>query len=134
MTELDQLLDAMGRQLEKAWVLGVADNDGMLIASWQLPDNKMSPEFFAGHAIRLIRTLGSLFTDAGQEMVSGFGGLFSGLEDVVLTTAFSYLMVRPMCNGSCYLLMDAPKEVPLGMLRLTAKTFLPKLEKCLPGA
>jgi predicted regulator of Ras-like GTPase activity (Roadblock/LC7/MglB family) len=134
VTELDELLGAMGRQLEKAWVLGIADNDGMLIASWQSPDNQMSPEFFAGHAIRLIRSLGSLFTDAGQEMVSGFGGIFSGLEDVVLTTGFSYLMFRPMSKGSCFLLIDAPRDVPLGMLRLTVNAYVPKLEKCLPGA
>lgn len=134
MTELDQLLDAMGKQLDKAWVLGVADSDGMLIASWESPDNKMSAEFFAGNAIRLIRSVGSMFTDAGQEMVSGFGGLFSGLEDVVLTTGFSYLMVRPISNGSCYLMIDAPREVPLGLIRLAAKTYVPKIEKCLPGA
>jgi hypothetical protein len=114
--------------------MGIADNDGMLIASWQSPENKMNPEFFAGHAIRLIRTLGSLFADVGQEVATSFGGILTGLEDIVLTTGFTYLMMRPMCNNSCYLLIDTSREVPLGMLRLTAASYLPKLEKCLPGA
>ncbi|MBM3153939.1 MAG: hypothetical protein FJ008_01235 [Chloroflexi bacterium] len=134
MTELDELLGGMGKQLGKAWVMGIADNDGMLIASWQSPENLLNPEFLAGHGVRLIRSLGSLFTDVGQDTTSGMGGIIAGLEDVVLTTGFSYIMVRPMCNNSCYLFMDVSKEVPLGLLRLTAASYIPKLEKCLPGA
>ena len=58
----------------------------------------------------------------------------SGIEDIILATAFSYLIVRPISKGACYLLIDTSKEVPLGMIRLTATKFIPKLEKCLPGA
>jgi predicted regulator of Ras-like GTPase activity (Roadblock/LC7/MglB family) len=132
MTELEGLLAAMGKQLDKAWILGIADNDGMLLASWQSPDNRLNPEYFAANTIRLIRTLNTLFTEMGQDITAA-GGTLSGLEDIMLSSTFSYMVIRPISKGACYLLIDASREIPLGLLRLTASTFIPKLEKCLPG-
>lgn len=133
MTELDGLLAAMGKQIDKAWILGITDNDGMLIAAWQAPDNRLNPEMFAANTLRVVRILSNVFNEGGQEISAG-GGILSGLEDIILATSFSYIMVRPISKGACYLVIDASKEVPLGIIRLTATTYIPKLEKCLPGA
>lgn len=134
MTALNDLLGEMGQQLRGVWVLAVVDKDGMLIASWEAPGNKLNPEFLAGQFVLAVGQLSKTIGQWGAELEASIGIQMFALEDLIMTTAFSYLMIRPMSNGSCYLVIDSGKDVPLGMLRLSATNYIPKLEKCLPGA
>ena len=134
MTQLDEVLSDMAKQIRGVWVLAVADNEGMLIGSWQAPDNRITPDLLVGQFVRVIRMLSTMFGEMMGQMGVNLGGGATLLEDIVLTTAFSYLMVRPIGNGYCYLVIDASKDVPLGLLRLAATTNIPKVQQCLPGA
>lgn len=133
MTTLDEILSDMGRKLDGAWTLAVSDNDGMLIAARQSSDNKLNPEMFAGQFSRMLRDADTMFTEISTEIPPAAGSNRITLDDIFLTTNSSYVMVRPMCKSSCYLLIDSSKRVPLGLLRLTASNYVPKLEKCLAG-
>ncbi len=134
MTVLNDLLAEMGQQLRGVWVLAVVDNDGMLIASWEAPGNKLNPELLAGQFVLPERGLGNVVSQWGGDIEASIGVSMFTIEDLIMTTGFSYLMIRPMSNNSCYLVLDSAKDVPLGMLRLAATSYIPKLEKCLPGA
>jgi predicted regulator of Ras-like GTPase activity (Roadblock/LC7/MglB family) len=133
MTALNDLMCEMGGQLRGVWVLAVVDKDGMLIGSWEAPGNKLNPELLAGQFVLAVRNLGSTIGQWGAELEASIGAPLFTLEDLIMTTSFSYLMIRPIANGSCYLVIDSSKDVPLGMLRLSATNYIPKLEKCLPG-
>jgi len=133
LTVLKDVLEEMGQQLRGVWVLAVVDRDGMLIASWEAPGNKLNPEFLAGQFVLAVEQLGKTIGQWGAELEASIGIPMFSLDDLILTTSFSYLMIRPMSNNSCYLVIDSSKDVPLGMLRLAASKFIPNLEKCLPG-
>jgi len=133
LTELNDVLGAMGQQLRGVWVLAIVDRDGMLIASWEAPGNKLNPELLAGQFVLAVENLGKTIGQWGAELEASIGVPMFTLEDLIMTTTFSYLMIRPISNGSCYLVIDSSKDVPLGMLRLAATKYIPNLEKCLPG-
>ena len=133
MTALNDVLSEMGQQLRGVWVLAVVDRDGMLIASWEAPDNMLPAELLAGQFVLAVENLGKTIGQWGAELESSIGIQAFALEDLVMTTAFSYLMIRPMSNNTCYLVIDSSKDVQLGMLRLSATKYIPKLEASLPG-
>ena len=58
---------------------------------------------------------------------------FGKLDDVIFSTAFSYQVIKPIADGTCFMVVNAPKTVPLGMIRMAANNYAPKLEKALPG-
>jgi hypothetical protein len=40
---------------------------------------------------------------------------FGKLDDVIFSTAFSYQVIKPIADGTCFMVVNAPKTVPLGM-------------------
>ncbi len=123
-TKMKDVLSEMAGQLSGAWVIIVADNDGMLLSSWSSPENKLPPEMLGG----FIQTINSTI-DAFKQSTGGFGHL----EDVIFSTGFSYLLIRPIAEGQCFMVVNAPKKVPLGMIRMVATNYTPSLEQSLPG-
>jgi hypothetical protein len=117
-------LSEMAGKLEGIRLLTVIDTDCMVLASWESPDNELSPE-----------TLGE-FIQKTKSMISTFQQSASGvnkLDDVILGTPFSYMMLMSICNGTCFIVADAPRAVSLGSIRKAFKMFAYRLEQSMPG-
>ena len=123
-TNIKDILTEMAGQLQGSWVIIVADSDGMLLSSWASPDNKLPPEMLGG----FIQTVNESI-DAFKQSTSGFGKL----DDVIFTMGFSSLVIKPIAGGACFMVIQSPKTVPLGMIRMAANSYTPKLEQALPG-
>jgi predicted regulator of Ras-like GTPase activity (Roadblock/LC7/MglB family) len=121
---MKDILSEMARGLAGTYIVMVADRDGMVLASWESPDNRVPPESFGGF-IQIIN--GSI--NAFKQSAVGF----TKLEDVTYTTPFTYMLAKPIAEGACFLFISAPKTVPLGMIRMACANFAPRLEQSLPG-
>jgi predicted regulator of Ras-like GTPase activity (Roadblock/LC7/MglB family) len=121
---MKDILSEMARGLAGTYIVMVADRDGMVLSSWESPDNRVPPESFGGF-IQIIN--GSI--NAFKQSAVGF----TKLEDVTYTTPFTYMLAKPIAEGACFLFISAPKTVPLGMIRMACANFAPRLEQSLPG-
>jgi hypothetical protein len=96
----------------------------MVLAYWEAPDNKVSPEAL-GEFIQQIKSTISTF----KQSASGL----SKLDDIILGTSIGYMMLKPICNGACFIVADAPRTVSLGSIRTAFTRFAPRLEQTIPG-
>jgi predicted regulator of Ras-like GTPase activity (Roadblock/LC7/MglB family) len=122
--KMQDILSEMAGGLEGTWVIVIADSDGMLLSFWASPDNKLPPEMMGG----FIQTINEAI-DAFKQSTTGFGQL----DDVIFSMGFSSVVIKPMANGACFMVVNAPNTVPLGMIRMAANNYAPKLEQSLPG-
>ena len=122
--KMKEILSEMGGGLAGAWMIIVADNDGMLLSSWESPENKLPPEVMGG----FINTL-NMTINAFEQSTAGSGKL----DDVIFTMGFSSIVLKPMADGACFMVVNAPKTVPLGMIRMACHNYAPRLEQSLPG-
>ena len=122
--KMKDILSEMAGGIAGTWVILVADNDGMMLASWESPENKLPPEMMGG----FVQTIHSAI-DAFSQSTSGFGKL----DDVIFAMGFSSIVIKPIAQGACFMVVNAPKTVPLGMIRMAANNYAPKLEQALPG-
>jgi hypothetical protein len=106
------------------WVVMIADSDGIVLSAWESQDNKISPETFGGF-IQIINYANNAFK------ASAVG--FTKIDDITIGTPFTYMIVRPIAAGACFLFVSAPKSVPLGMIRIALANYAPRLELALPG-
>ena len=111
-------------ELGGPWVVMVADSDGIVLSAWESEDNKISPETFGGF-IQIINYANNAFK------ASAVG--FTKIDDITVATPFTYMIVKPIAAGACFLLVSAPKSVPLGMIRVALTNYAPRLELALPG-
>jgi len=121
---MKEILSEMARELAGTWVTMVADNDGMVLSSWESPENKVPPELYG----QFIQTI-NMAIDAFKQSTSGFGKL----DDIIFTTAFSYQVIKPIADGACFMVVNAPKTVSLGMARMACNNYAPRLERAIPG-
>jgi predicted regulator of Ras-like GTPase activity (Roadblock/LC7/MglB family) len=121
---MKDILAEMARGLNGAWIVMVADSDGMVLSSWESTDNKINPEAFGG----FIQIINATIV---QFRASAVG--FTKLDDVTFATPFTYMIAKPIADGACFLFVSAPKSVPLGMIRMSCTNFGPRLENALPG-
>lgn len=121
---MKDILSEMARGLAGTWIVMVADSDGMVLASWESPDNRINPEAFGG----FIQIINATII---QFKASAVG--FTKLDDVTFATPFTYMIAKPIAEGACFLFVSAPKTVPLGMIRMSCANFAPRLEGALPG-
>ncbi|MBN2463358.1 MAG: hypothetical protein JXB43_07135 [Dehalococcoidia bacterium] len=121
---MKDVLSEMARGLVGTYIVMVADSDGMVLASWESPENRVPPESFGGF-IQIIN--GSI--NAFKQSTVGF----TKLDDVTYTTPFTYMIAKPIADGACFLFISSPKTVPLGMIRMACTNFAPRLEQALPG-
>jgi predicted regulator of Ras-like GTPase activity (Roadblock/LC7/MglB family) len=122
--KMKEILAEMTGSIPGTWVIAIADNDGMLLSSWSSPDNKLPPEMLGG----FIQTINDAI-DAFKRSTEGFGKL----DNIIYTLGFSYIVIKPIADGACFIVLNAPKSVPLGMIRTAANIYAPKLEQALPG-
>jgi len=121
---MKDILSEMARGLAGTWVVMVADTDGMVLASWESPENRVSAENFGG----FIQIINGAINAFRQSTVG-----FTKLDDVTFATPFTYMLAKPIADGACFLFVSAPKTVPLGMIRMASANFAPRLEQALPG-
>jgi predicted regulator of Ras-like GTPase activity (Roadblock/LC7/MglB family) len=121
---MKDILSEMARGLAGTWVVMVADSDGMVLSSWESPENRISPESFGG----FIQIINATII---QFKASAVG--FTKLDDVTFATPFTYMIAKPIADGACFIFVSAPKTVPLGMIRMSCTNFAPRLEDALPG-
>jgi len=122
--KMKEILAEMLGAMAGTWCIVVADNDGMLLSSWTSADNKLPPEMLCG----FIQTINDTI-DAFKKSTATFGKL----DDVIYSLAFSYVVIKAIADGACFMVINAPKSVPLGIIRTQASIFAPKLEQALPG-
>ena len=122
--KMKDILSEMARGLGGTWVLMVSDSDGMVLSSWESPDNRVSPDAFGG----FIQIINGAINAFKQSAVG-----FTKLDDVTFATPFTYMIAKPIADGACFLFVSAPKTVPLGMIRISCANFAPRLEQSLPG-
>jgi len=122
--QMKDLLSEMAGGLSGTWMIIVADNDGMLLSFWESPENKLPPEMMGG----FIQTINGAI-DAFKASTSGFGNL----DDVIYSMGFSSIVIKPIADGACFMVVNAPRSVPLGMIRMAANNYAPRLEQSLPG-
>jgi predicted regulator of Ras-like GTPase activity (Roadblock/LC7/MglB family) len=122
--KLKEVLSEMAQDLAGTWVILVADSDGMLLSSWSSQDNKLPPEMMGG----FVQTINSAI-DAFKQSTTEFGKL----DDVIFSMGFSTIVIKPMADGACFMVVNAPKSVPIGMIRMAANNYVPRLEQALPG-
>jgi predicted regulator of Ras-like GTPase activity (Roadblock/LC7/MglB family) len=121
---LKDILSEMAAKLEEIRLLTITDSDCMVLASWESPDNNLSPEALGEFVQQIKSTISTLKQSAN--------GLIK-LDDIVLGTSSSYMMLKPICNGSCFIVADAARTVSLGSIRAAFTNFTPRLERAIPG-
>jgi hypothetical protein len=121
---MKDILSEVASGLEGIRLLTVTDSDCMVLASWEAPDNKVSPDGL-GEFVQRVKDTISTF----KQSANGF----SKLDDIVLGTSLSYMMLKPICNGTCFIVADAPRNMSLGSIRAAFNSFAPRLEQAIPG-
>lgn len=123
-TRMKELLSEMAGGISGTYVIALADNDGMLLSSWAAPENRVPPEQLGGFIITINSAI-----DAFKQATTEFGKL----DDVIFSMGFSCLVIKPIADTSCFMVLSAPNTVPLGMIRMSCNNYAPKLEQALPG-
>ena len=121
---MKDVLSEMAAGLGGAYVMIVADNDGMLLSSWEAPGNLLPPEMLGGF-IQTINGAITAFKNSSTE--------FGKLDDVIYNMGFSSIVIKPVADAACFIVVDAPKTVPLGMIRMACNNYVPRMEQSLPG-
>lgn len=121
---MKDILSEIASGLAGIRLLTVTDSDCMVLASWESPENKLSPEAL-GEFIQQINRI----VDKFKEPSNGL----SKLDDVVLGTSSGYMMIKPISNGSCFVVADVPRNVSLGLIRTAFANSVSRLEKAMPG-
>ena len=123
-TNMKDILSEMARAVGGLWMATLIDSDSMVLATWQSPDNKVSPEALGGF-MQIFNNAVTIFK------ASPLG--FSRFEDIIFSTTNLHQVIKPIAEASCFLVVCAPRNVPLGMIRTACTNFAPRLEQALPG-
>jgi len=121
---MKDILSEMASGLTGIRLLTVTDNDCMVLAYWESPENKVSPEALGEFIQQTNHTINTF-----KQSANGF----SKLDDVILGTSLSYMMIKPICNGACFVVAEAPRTASLGSIRTVFTNFASKLEQAIPG-
>ena len=121
---MNDIVSEMARQVNGLWMVTLIDSDSMVLASWQSPDNKVSPEALGGFM--------QIFNNAVIIFKQSAVG-FSRFEDIIFSTTVLHQVIKPIAEANCFIVVSAPRSVPLGMIRTMCTNFAPRLEQALPG-
>jgi predicted regulator of Ras-like GTPase activity (Roadblock/LC7/MglB family) len=121
---MKDILSEMAAGLTGIQLIAIVDIDSMMLASWESPDNKLSPEGLGWFLQRINGTI-----NAFKQSTSAS----SRLNDVILNTPSGYMLLKPICNRTCFIVVDTPRSVSLGSIRSACNNYTPRLEAALPG-
>ena len=122
--KMKEILSEMAGGLTGTWQIVLADTDGMILSFWESPENKVPPEAMGG----FINTI-NMTIDAFKNSTACSGKL----DDIIFSMGFSSIVIKPIADGACFMVVNSPKSVPLGMIRLACNNYAPRLEQSLPG-
>lgn len=121
---MKDILSEMAADMAGIHLLTVVDFDCMMLASWESPDNNLSPEGLGWFIQRINGTI-----NAFKQSPPGS----TRLNDVILNTPSGYVLLKPICNGTCFIVVDTPRSVSLGSIRTACNNYTPRLEQAMPG-
>ena len=121
---MNDIVSEMARTMSGIWMVTLIDSDSMVLATWQAPDNKVSPESLGGFM--------QIFNNAVVIFKQSPIG-FSKFEDIIFSTTVLHQIIKPIAEANCFLVVCAPRSVPLGMIRSMCNNYAPALEQALPG-
>jgi predicted regulator of Ras-like GTPase activity (Roadblock/LC7/MglB family) len=121
---MKDIVSEMARGVAGIWLITVIDSDSMVLASWQAADNKVSPEALGGF-MRIFNNAVNIFKQ------SPLG--FTRFDDIIFSTTQLHQVIKPIAEATCFLIVSAPRNVPLGMIRTMCNNYAPRLEQSLPG-
>lgn len=121
---MNELVSEMARIVSGIWMVTLIDSDSMVLASWQSPDNRVSPEGLGGF-MQIFNNAVAIFKQ------SPLG--FSRFEDIIFSTTNLHQVIKPIADANCFIVISAPRSVPLGMIRNMCNNYAPRLEQALPG-
>lgn len=121
---MKDLISQLAATVAGVWMVTLVDSDSMVLASWQSPDNKVTPEGLGGFI--------QIFNNAiGVFKQSAVG--FTKFDDIIFSTTVLHQVIKPIADANCFIVVSAPRSVPLGMIRNACNSFAPRLEQALPG-
>jgi predicted regulator of Ras-like GTPase activity (Roadblock/LC7/MglB family) len=121
---MKDIVSEMARSVAGMWMVTLIDTDSMVLASWQSPDNKVTPEALGG----FMQIFNNAVTIFKQSPVG-----FSSFNDIIFSTTIIHQIIKPIAEATCFLVVCAPRTVPLGIIRAACMNFAPRLEQALPG-
>ena len=123
--DIKAIVSEMARTVAGLWMVTLVDSDCMVLASWQSANNQVSPEALGG----FIQIFTNTMTIFKQQTTVGF----SRFDDIIFSTTVLHQIIKPIADATCFIVVSAPKTVPLGMIRMSCANFAPRLEGALPG-
>ena len=121
---MKDIVSDMARSVPGTWMVTLIDTDSMVLASWQSPDNKVRPEALGGF-MQIFNNAVAIFKH------SPIG--FSSFQDIIFSTTAVHQIIKPIAEATCFLVVSAPRTVPLGMIRAACTSYAPRLEQAIPG-
>jgi predicted regulator of Ras-like GTPase activity (Roadblock/LC7/MglB family) len=121
---MHDILSEMAAGLTGIQLIAIVDIDCMMLASWESPDNKLSPEGLGWFIQRINGTI-----NAFKQSAPGS----TRLNDVILNAPSGYVLLKPICNGTCFIVVATPRSVSLGSIRTACNNYTPRLEQAMPG-
>ena len=121
---INELINEMARTVTGLWMVTLIDSDSMVLGTWQSPDNKVSPEALGGFM--------QIFNNSVIIFKASPVG-FSNFDDIIFSTTVLHQVIKPIAEANCFIVVSAPRNVPLGMIRSMLMSYAPKLEQALPG-
>ena len=121
---MKDIVSEMARGVAGIWQVTVIDSDSMVLATWQGADNKVSPEALGGF-MRIFNNAVNIFKQ------SPLG--FTRFDDIIFSTSQLHQVIKPIAEATCFIIVSAPRSVPLGMIRTAITNYAPRLEQSLPG-
>lgn len=121
---MKDIVSEMARAVAGIWQVTVIDSDSMVLATWQGADNKVSPEALGGF-MRIFNNAVNIFKQ------SPLG--FTRFDDIIFSTSQLHQVIKPIAEATCFIIVSAPRSVPLGMIRTAITNYAPRLEQALPG-
>jgi predicted regulator of Ras-like GTPase activity (Roadblock/LC7/MglB family) len=121
---IKDIISEMASDLAGIRLITLLDSDSMMLASWESPENQVLPEAL-GQFIQQINSTINTFkkSDTGA----------TKLDDLILSTSSGYILLKPICNGACFVVVDTPRTVSLGSIRTACIKYTPRLEQAVPG-
>jgi len=121
---MKDIVSEMARTVPGIWQVTVIDSDSMVLATWQGADNRVSPEALGG----FMQILTNAVTIFKQSPVG-----FTRFDDIIFSTTQVHQIIKPIADATCFIIISAPRSVPLGMIRTALMNYAPRLEQSLPG-
>lgn len=121
---LKDIVSEMASGLAGIRLITLLDSDGMMLTSWESPENSVLPEELARFIQQINSTINTFKkSDTGT----------TKLDDLILNTNSGYILLKPICNGACFVVVDTPRTVSLGSIRTVCIRYAPRLEQAVPG-